>query len=62
MSKWRLVKVFYNGQYFDSAEELAEGYANGTVNKIQVRCSCTRVYNKLVKAAKRHVVCRIDGP
>ena len=32
-STWRILKVVYNNQTFDSVEELADKYANGTINK-----------------------------
>lgn len=34
MSQWRIEKLFYNGKYFDSVEELQRAYDNGSVKKI----------------------------
>lgn len=33
-SEWSIDRVLYNGQYFDSVEQLKENYDKGTVNKI----------------------------
>ncbi|XP_038635661.1 membrane primary amine oxidase-like [Scyliorhinus canicula] len=35
-SEWRVKKVFYNNQYFDSIDELADRYDKGTVKKIKL--------------------------
>ncbi|CAJ1075339.1 Hypothetical predicted protein [Xyrichtys novacula] len=34
VSSWRLMKVLYNGQYFDSLAELKQQYEAGTIEKI----------------------------
>ncbi|KAK7909289.1 hypothetical protein WMY93_013973 [Mugilogobius chulae] len=34
MSEWRVERLFYNGQYFMSVEELRDAYSAGTVDKI----------------------------
>lgn len=34
--KWTVEKVWYNGQYFDSVEELVEKYEKGTIDKIKL--------------------------
>ncbi|XP_071755627.1 primary amine oxidase, liver isozyme-like [Centroberyx gerrardi] len=34
VSSWRVIKVLYNGQYFNSLQELKEQYEAGTVRKI----------------------------
>ncbi|KAJ8345662.1 hypothetical protein SKAU_G00298550 [Synaphobranchus kaupii] len=36
-SQWRVEKLLYNGQYFESAEELIEKYNGGRINKIVYR-------------------------
>uniref|UniRef100_A0A8C6WUD1 Amine oxidase n=1 Tax=Neogobius melanostomus TaxID=47308 RepID=A0A8C6WUD1_9GOBI len=33
-SRWRVERVFYNGQYFDSVDALQDAYSAGTVKKI----------------------------
>ncbi|XP_068193461.1 retina-specific copper amine oxidase [Antennarius striatus] len=33
-SNWRVTRVYYNGQYFDSVEDLSQKYDMGAVNKI----------------------------
>ncbi|XP_042199297.1 retina-specific copper amine oxidase [Callorhinchus milii] len=35
-SDWKVKKVYYNGQYFDSLEHLADDYSNGRVKKIML--------------------------
>ncbi|XP_043530935.1 membrane primary amine oxidase-like [Chiloscyllium plagiosum] len=35
-SQWKVKQVFYNGQYFDSIEELVAQYDRGTVRKIRL--------------------------
>ena len=35
-SKWKILKVIYNNQTFDSVDELAGKYENGTIEKIYV--------------------------
>uniref|UniRef100_UPI00358F3159 diamine oxidase [copper-containing]-like n=1 Tax=Myxine glutinosa TaxID=7769 RepID=UPI00358F3159 len=32
--EWRVKKLFYHGQYFDSIEQLLEGYGNGKIQKV----------------------------
>ncbi|KAL2085360.1 hypothetical protein ACEWY4_018680 [Coilia grayii] len=34
--KWTVEKVWYNGQYFDSVEELMEKYDQGTIEKVKL--------------------------
>lgn len=34
--KWTVEKVWYNGQYFDSVEELVEKYEMGTISKLKL--------------------------
>ncbi|KAK7879696.1 hypothetical protein WMY93_033597 [Mugilogobius chulae] len=34
VSRWRVERLFYNGQYFMSVEELWDAYSTGTVDKI----------------------------
>ncbi|XP_039596683.1 retina-specific copper amine oxidase isoform X3 [Polypterus senegalus] len=38
-SNWHIQKAFYNGQYFDSIEELSESYEVGNVTKISYQQS-----------------------
>uniref|UniRef100_A0A8C4NH99 Amine oxidase n=1 Tax=Eptatretus burgeri TaxID=7764 RepID=A0A8C4NH99_EPTBU len=33
-SEWKIKKVYYNGQYFDSIEQFVSGYDKGTIRKV----------------------------
>ncbi|XP_072105876.1 retina-specific copper amine oxidase isoform X1 [Mobula birostris] len=37
ISEWNVKKVFYNGQYFDSIDELAKQYNKGSAQKINIQ-------------------------
>ncbi|XP_059812488.1 membrane primary amine oxidase-like [Hypanus sabinus] len=37
ISEWNVKKVFYNGQYFDSIDELVKQYNRGSVQKIDIK-------------------------
>ncbi|KAK3729832.1 hypothetical protein RRG08_058151 [Elysia crispata] len=36
-NNWNIIRVWYHGQVFDSLEDLAQGYANGTIQKSKLK-------------------------
>ncbi|KAK3757037.1 hypothetical protein RRG08_041813 [Elysia crispata] len=36
-SDWNIIRVWYNGQLFDSLEELSQGYTNGSIQKSKMK-------------------------
>ncbi|XP_041924141.1 amiloride-sensitive amine oxidase [copper-containing] [Alosa sapidissima] len=61
--KWAVEKVWYNGQYFDSVEELMEKYDQGTIKKHKLpEHDPTDLYSTFVPRGHSNTASDVHGP
>ncbi|XP_066538654.1 amiloride-sensitive amine oxidase [copper-containing] [Hoplias malabaricus] len=61
--KWTVEKVWYNGQYFDSLDELVEKYELGTISKVKLPEHDEQdLYSTFIPRGRSNTQTNIHGP